>query len=142
MQYLPCRCCKITSRRTDGYVSSEKRSKIVLGRLFPHPRRRDRIVRPLQQWSRRDFPARQRLKIVMKADDPLGMQIIIERRIAAKEIVKIRPLPQVIGGAVALMPRERRFVSVLPAFGAVSPFPVNCAKRGSVFSHPLRPTSR
>jgi hypothetical protein len=35
--------------------------------------------------------------IMMKADDPLGMQIIIERRIKAREIVEIRPLPQVIG---------------------------------------------
>jgi hypothetical protein len=35
--------------------------------------------------------------IIMKADDPLGMQILVERRIKAWEIVKIRPLPQVVG---------------------------------------------
>jgi hypothetical protein len=33
----------------------------------------------------------------MKADDPLGWQVVIPRRIEAKEIHKIRRLPQVIG---------------------------------------------
>lgn len=33
----------------------------------------------------------------MKADDPLGWQVVIPRRIGAKEIHKIRRLPQVIG---------------------------------------------
>ena len=65
--------------------------------------------------------------IMMKADDPLGMQIIIERRIAAKEIVKIRPLPQVIGW------RYRPH-----AQGETLCFCPSCVRRGQPFSRKLR----
>jgi hypothetical protein len=65
--------------------------------------------------------------IIMKADDPLGMQIMVQRRIDAKEIVKIRPLPQVIGW--------RYF----PKAHGRKPCPCpSCVRRGQPFSRKLR----
>jgi hypothetical protein len=65
--------------------------------------------------------------VIMKADDPLGMQIIIERRIDAKEIVKIRPLPQGIGWRYFPKAHETP-LCCCPA----------CVRRGQPFSRKLR----
>jgi hypothetical protein len=65
--------------------------------------------------------------IIMKVDDPLGMQIIVERRIETKEIMKIRPLPQVIGWRYLPHAHEKR-LCVCPC----------CVRRGQPFSRKLR----
>ena len=65
--------------------------------------------------------------IMMKAYDPLGMQLIVERRIAAKEIVKIRPLPQVIGWRYRPHAQGER-LCLCPS----------CIRRGQPFSRKLR----
>jgi hypothetical protein len=65
--------------------------------------------------------------IIMKADDPLGMQIKIKRRIGANEIVKIRPLPQVIGWRYFPKAHHRK-PCCCPA----------CVQRGQPFSRKLR----
>ncbi len=65
--------------------------------------------------------------IMMKADDPLGMQILVERRIDAKEIVKIRPLPHVIGWRYFPKAHGQK----------PCPCPV-CVRRGQPFSRKLR----
>jgi hypothetical protein len=65
--------------------------------------------------------------IIMKAKDPLGMQIVVERRIAVKEIVKIRPLSQVIGWRY--FPRAHgKELCLCPC----------CIRRGQAFSSKLR----
>jgi hypothetical protein len=65
--------------------------------------------------------------MMMKAYDPLGMQIIVERRIAAKEIVKIRPIPQVIGWRYRPHAQGER-LCLCPS----------CIRRGQPFSRKLR----
>jgi hypothetical protein len=65
--------------------------------------------------------------IMMKADDPLGMQILVQRRIEAKEIVKIRPLPQVIGWRYFPKAHHQK---PCPCFV--------CVRRGQPFSRKLR----
>lgn len=65
--------------------------------------------------------------IMMKADDPLGMQMIVQRRIAAREIVTIRPLPQVIGWRYFPKAHHQK----------PCPCPV-CVRRGQPFSRKLR----
>jgi hypothetical protein len=64
---------------------------------------------------------------IMKADDPLGMQIIVRRRIAPREIVKIRPLPQGIGWRYSPKAHETP-LCCCPA----------CVWRGEAFSRRLR----
>ena len=34
---------------------------------------------------------------ILNAPDPLGMQIVVPRKVLAKEIVRVRPLPQTLG---------------------------------------------
>jgi hypothetical protein len=65
--------------------------------------------------------------IIMKTDDPLGMQIMVKRRIDAKEIVKIRPLSQFIGWRYSPKAHHQK----------PCPCPC-CVRRGQPFSRKLR----
>jgi hypothetical protein len=65
--------------------------------------------------------------VIMKADDPVGMQIIVEQRIEAKEIMKVPPLPQVIGWRYLPHAHEESLY-VCPC----------CVRRGQPISRKLR----
>jgi hypothetical protein len=65
--------------------------------------------------------------IMMKADDPPGMQILVQRRIKANEIVTIRSLPQVIGWRYFPKAHHQK---PCPCFV--------CVRRGQPFSRKLR----
>jgi hypothetical protein len=45
----------------------------------------------------------------MRAPDPLGLQIVVPRRIAASDIHRIRPLPHTLGWRYSPAARARGF---------------------------------
>jgi hypothetical protein len=74
-----------------------------------------------------EIPAAVAVGIIMKAEDPLGMQMLVKRRIDAEEITKIRPLPQVIGWRYSPKAHDKK----------PCPCP-SCVRRGQAFSRKLR----